>query len=41
MKQLSSLKRFFFLLGSIIPYNEVEAKVTPAEQVSKSEPLSL
>lgn len=28
-------------LAAFIPYNEVEAKVTPAEQVSQAEPLSL
>lgn len=43
MKQLSLFKRrfFFFFLAAFIPYNEEEAKVTPAEQVSQSEPLSL
>lgn len=42
MKKLSPLwRQVFFFLAAFIPYNEVETKVTPAEQVSQAEPLSL
>lgn len=38
---MKELRGILLFLSSFIPYNEVEAKVTPAEQVSQSEALSL